>query len=443
MDSAHDIDTQLAAVASYLGTRREAILKAWRKSIDRDPEMTTGASLPRAQLNDHIPGLLDTFEKRLRMVTAQAPVPDKAAAKGDGSAHGLQRWQQGYDVREVTREWGRLQLCMADELDRYASTHPEVEPRVMTTARRMWVELCTDGTSESVAKYFELQQVEAKGQVRDLSRALEQLRELELSRAEQWRQAAHDLRGNVGVVMNATAGLAMPGGAMSSREKFLGILQKNVASLYSLLEDVMNLARLQAGHEHREVKPFDAARVLRELCERMQPIAAERGLFLKTDGPDTLPVEGDAVKAQRIAQNLLLNALKYTLQGGVTVTWGDSRQNDAQRWMLCVTDTGPGFHAGPGAPIAGALEEATAEARQVDETARTGLKEAEADSVPHSPRAADARPVHQERGEGIGLSIVKRLCELLDASIEMDSTHGEGSTLRIVFPRSYGPSQGR
>ena len=238
--------------------------------------------------------------------------------------------------------------------------------------------------------------------------------------------------------MNATAGLAMPGVAVPSRENFLRILQKNVSSLYSLLEDVMDLARLQAGHERREVKAFDAAMVLRELCERMQPIAAERGLFLKVDGPDTLPVEGDAVKTQRIAQNLLLNALKYTLRGGVTVSWGDSRQSDAHRWMLCVTDTGPGFHVGSGAPLAGALEEATEEVRQVEETARTPPKEVDAPTL-SSAAALDAHPVHQERGEGIGLAIVKRLCELLDASIEMNSTLGEGTTLRVVFPRSYGP----
>jgi signal transduction histidine kinase len=230
---------------------------------------------------------------------------------------------------------------------------------------------------------------------------------------------------------------------VSSREKFLGLLQKNVASLYSLLEDVMDLARLQAGHEHREVKPFDAGLVLRELCDRMQPMAAERGLFLRADGPDTLPVEGDAVKAQRIAQNLLLNALKYTVRGGVTVSWGDSRENDPERWMLCITDTGPGFHAGPGAPIAGALEEATEEARHVDETARRGPDDVQDDPSSQSVPPTDPRPVHQVRGEGIGLAIVKRLCELLDSTIEMDSTLGEGSTIRIVFPRSYGSSKGR
>jgi signal transduction histidine kinase len=221
------------------------------------------------------------------------------------------------------------------------------------------------------------------------------------------------------------------------------MLQKNVSSLYSLLENVMDLARLQAGHEHRVVNAFDAAEILRELCERMQPLAEEQGLYLKAEGPDTLPVEGDAVKTQRIAQNLLLNALKYTPQGGVTVSWGDSRENDTHRWMLCVTDTGPGFHAGPGAPMAGALEAATEESRQVDETARTGIAGPAHDPTSTDSATIDVRRVHQERGEGIGLSIVKRLCELLDASMEMDSRPGDGTSLRIVFPRRYEPTEQR
>ena len=46
-------------------------------------------------------------------------------------------------------------------------------------------------------------------------------------------------------------------------------------------------------------------------------------------------------------------------------------------------------------------------------------------------------PHHQERGEGIGLSIVKRLCELLDASLEMETSPGAGTTFRVIFPRQY------
>jgi len=200
---------------------------------------------------------------------------------------------------------------------------------------------------------------------------------------------------------------------------------------------VTNLARLQAGREQRQVEPFDAAVVLRELCERMQPIAEEQNLFLESEGPAELFVHGDPVKTQRIAQNLLLNALKYTSRGGVAVGWGDSRANDANRWMLRIQDTGPGFHAGPGAPMAQALEQATEEARHVERAARGGAPDS-AESLSHTP---DSRPVHQERGEGIGLSIVKRLCELLDATMEMESERGEGTIIRIAFPRRYDDAQ--
>jgi signal transduction histidine kinase len=215
-----------------------------------------------------------------------------------------------------------------------------------------------------------------------------------------------------------------------------------MSSLHSMLDDVTSLARLQAGQEQLQVKPFDGASLLMELCENLQPLAVEHGLFLKTDGPTTLQVEGDAVKTRRIAQNLLINALKYTRRGGVTVSWGDSRKNDAERWMLCVQDTGPGIHAGPGAPLAVALEEATEEARNVEQRARNGTDRQQADEPdvpPTSPR--HSRPVHQEQGEGIGLSIVKRLSELLDASVELESRPNEGTLCRVVFPRRYSTAE--
>src|SRR5205085_7526680 len=132
-------------------------------------------------------------------------------------------------------------------------------------------------------------------------RALEQLRDLDRQRFELWREAAHDLRGNLGSVVNATAGLGLRGASDGLRGDFLRLLTRNVSSLHSLLEDVTNLARLQAGQELRQVKTFDASVVLQELCERMRPMAEERHLYLNIEGTDHLEVEGDAVKVQRIA----------------------------------------------------------------------------------------------------------------------------------------------
>jgi signal transduction histidine kinase len=430
MNRTQKTDEQLAALASHLSVRRAAILQAWREAVNADRELSAPSSLPRTQFNDHIPELLDAFEKSLHNCSRQDRIEGAEERKEDAASHGLQRWQQGYHLREVTREWGHLQLCLVSELEEYSTAHQDLDPSTMPTAWRALATLCSQGVSDSTTQYFHLQQVEAEGHVRDMEQTLEEVRVLDRRRMDMFRQAAHDLRGNLGVVKMVSSGLTQEAIPESMRPEFLRLLESSVSSLHSMLEEVMDLTRLQAGQELRDVKPLDVAVLLRELLDSLQAQATERGLFLNADGAETLVVDGDAIKIRRIAQNLLLNALKYTRSGSVTMGWGDSRNNDAKRWMLWVKDTGPGYHAGPGAPLAEALKEATAESKQVDEHASRGRQ----DSKDQQP---DPRPVHQEPGEGIGLSIVKRLCELLDASIELESKPGMGATFRVIFPRHY------
>jgi signal transduction histidine kinase len=150
-----------------------------------------------------------------------------------------------------------------------------------------------------------------------------------------------------------------------------------------------------------------------------------------------LNVEGDAAKFRRLVQNLLLNALKYTVEGGVTVNWGEEKEN----WWVVVKDTGPGLMAGPGAPIAAELKEATASARESDEDAAAASGAAPTVLTPSPAGSGLAKHRAQPAGEGIGLSIVKRLCELLDASLELASSADTGTTFRVVFPRRYAASQ--
>jgi signal transduction histidine kinase len=133
---------------------------------------------------------------------------------------------------------------------------------------------------------------------------------------------------------------------------------------------------------------------------------------------------------------LVLNAVKYTHQGGITVTWGDSRADDPKRWALLVADTGPGFHTGSGTPLAAVLD---AKLGALPSQATTTLGEREAASVLGnlSVGGTETRSLSGEPGEGIGLSIVKRLCEMLDASIEMETVAEVGTSFRIFFPRRY------
>jgi len=417
----------LAALAGHLADRRDAILQAWSAAVEADPALATASSLSRAQFHDHIPAVLDAFEARLRA----AAHPDDAKAEDEAAAHGRQRWQQGYHLREVAREWGHLHLVVLDEVERYAVSRPDAEPAAMATARRALAVLCADGVSESSAAYYDLRKAEAAGNARDLEQALAEVQEAERRAGEVWREVAHDLRGNLGVVRNATFVLGQEGLPESARANSTALLQRSVASLHALLEDVLHLARLQAGQDPRRLAEFDAAAELADLAECLRPLAQERGLTLTADGPAPFPVEGDPVKIRRVAQNLLLNALKYTPSGGVTLAWGDSRSNDPKRWMITVADTGPGMPTGSAAPLKRALEHATETAQEVDPAA------APAAPPPASAAPTPPRPGHPERGEGVGLSIVKRLCEVLDAAIELESEPGVGTTFRIVLPRAY------
>ena len=426
---------ELAALASHLSDRREAILAAWRSAAESDPELSTASTLSRVEFNDHIPAVLDAFGRALsarhRAETMEATEEQKEYA----AEHGLHRWYHGYNQEQVMREWSYLHLCLLNELENYTSAHPNLEMAVMRSARFALAQLCNEGVIESAVRYSRLQQVEAASRLRDLERTMLHVHEIERDRAKAWQEAAHDLRNKVGVVASVTDVLnSVP---KQVQADYLTMLQESVTSLRALMNDLTILSRLEAGHEQRNVEDFDCAVMLRELCASMQPMASERNLFLKAEGPTTLSVQGDPIKIQRIAQNLLVNAIKYTERGGVKVTWDATETGGVKRWELCVQDTGPGFQYSSVTPLTKALKEATEEAQIVEGQPEAGSSEIQAQPAPTLPSQSMRRPPNQEPGEGIGLSIVKRICELLNASLELETEPGKGSTFRVIFPCRY------
>lgn len=189
------------------------------------------------------------------------------------------------------------------------------------------------------------------------------------------------------------------------REQMLSMLNRNLGQVTSLLTQLLDYSRLESGQEQVFNQFFDASTLLRELSQSMEPLAAERELAIHVEGPNTLPVTGDQVKVQRIAQNLVLNALKYTQKGSVTITWGAS---DDGGWQLSVQDTGPGMP---------------------EQTVRQLLNKAEM-----TLRSEQEPFVSPTSGEGIGLSIVKQLSTMLKARIEVESEVGVGTLIRVYFP---------
>ncbi|MFZ0550839.1 MAG: sensor histidine kinase [Steroidobacteraceae bacterium] len=425
---------QLDALSAHLGKKRDRLLQLWREAVRRDAQLATSSGLSRGALDDHIPWIIDDFARCLTSEQRHDASPSDGQQQHDAAEHGMHRWQQGYDIHEAIREWGHLEAVILQQLDRYAMSRPRLHRDVMPAARAALVSLCLEGTCESASRYLRLQQAEAASRVRDLESSLRALQALEDERSKLLHETAHDLRGSVGVLASATALLATPQVAGPARDRFQSFLQQRISSMGALLTDLVELARLEAGQSPLKIERFDAAERLRELCEVLRAAAAERNLFLKSKGPRSLLVEGDPLKLQRIVQNLLLNALQATKQGGIVVRWTASKETTARQWVLSIGDTGPGFALQSAGPLRHALKRATDAARGAEEASEKPADKKESDVLTAGSGPGSAK---LPSGEGIGLSIVKRLCEVLGATLELETAPGRGTTIRIVFPLRY------
>ncbi|SEI93329.1 two-component system, chemotaxis family, CheB/CheR fusion protein [Dyadobacter koreensis] len=248
----------------------------------------------------------------------------------------------------------------------------------------------------------------------EMIQSLEQMRQYISHRGEFLRATSHDLRGTFGIIMGATALLNLMD-TEEDRNKSLDMLQRNLRQVTSMLNQLLDYSRLEAGKEKIEVTSFDLSELLSGLCESMIQISRDKGLELNVSEHTALIVRNDAVKIRRIAQNLILNALKYTDDGSVSVRWGSvntvMNEIKSDKWFIEIEDTGNGL----------------------SQNLVTKLTHQNWDKDQLTP----FQNVGSSTGEGIGLFIVKRLCELLAGELTIESKTGEGTLFRIVFPLEY------
>ena len=317
-----------------------------------------------------------TFERLLRVLTS-----------------GELMYDERHVVREGTDHWLAISLSKHDENG------------VVVT-----------GLDITALKLAEKQQILRREEVErseELMLTLNGMREHVRQRGEFLRATSHDLRGSFGVIAGA-ASLLNESDTEEERTEMLSMLQRNLRRVTQMLTQLLDYSRLESGQEQFVIGEFDGAVVLQELVAGLQPMADGQKLFLRGTGPGTLPVQGDIVKFDRIAQNLILNALNYTNKGGVTVNW--MLNETANQWLFSVADTGPGL---PAPLIAMLTDAADTEANLSTNT----------DGVQSS--------ASMSTGEGIGLFIVKRLCDLLGSQISVSCEPGKGTLIEIKLPVRY------
>jgi len=253
----------LTKLSDFIGTRRSAILKAWKKAVDADPQQTTSTSLTRAQFADHIPEILDAFEYQLSVFKGEGIAVDPGQnAKTLEAKHGLTRWHQGYRFQEVIQEWGHIQVCLLAELNHFGELHPDFDRTVLAGAVRQLVAMVNKAITENAAQYEHMQQAEAASHINDLVGALKSVVEIERCRSALIHQAVHDLGNDISAVRMTAKLLGKKEITEADRMEFTGILEQGVKSVSNMLNELMELARLEAGQEQREICEFDASELL-------------------------------------------------------------------------------------------------------------------------------------------------------------------------------------
>jgi signal transduction histidine kinase len=408
---------QITHLSEYLFARRESILNQWRTRCSIDANLHTRTSFSREEFNDQMPVMLNILAQRLM------GEPDESDAVERAGQHGLHRWQRGYSLAELMNELANFCDILDKELAQFLDAYPQTQPGVIAQAYGQLLRLSRDINLGSVMYYDQLRQTSAGEQVQALQQSLAKLHQVTRQRGQHLRQASHDLRGSFGIATGAAQLLQLPA-KEEERAQFLDILNRNLHETEHMLTQLLDYARLEAAQETVDSRPFDAAELLHSLVKGAQGVAKTKGLLLRADGPDHLPVVGDSLKVQRLVQNLLVNALKYTSQGGVSVSW--AMENDT-RWIVSVQDTGPGLSSGPPALLAAQLR---ALAEPTSSHQRGGPEEYPSGSIPATSeqRNQDSQP--PAGGEGIGLFIVKSLCELMKASMDIETSE-RGTLIRL------------
>jgi len=195
-------------------------------------------------------------------------------------------------------------------------------------------------------------------------------------------------------------------GPVNDRQReFLDDILNSGRHLLQLINDVLDLSKVEAGHMQLSPTPTDPAKAIAEVCAVVAPMARKRGVVIRKQlAPPAQPVQLDPQRLKQVAYNLLSNAVKFSNEGGEVVI--DLAAPAADRLRLRVSDHGIGI-------------------------AREDLPRLFVEF-----QQLDASVARRYEGTGLGLALTKKLVELQGGSIQVESEPGRGSTFSVELPVS-------
>ena len=236
----------------------------------------------------------------------------------------------------------------------------------------------------------------------EVSEANRKLRELDQMRTAFFANVSHELRTPLTLILGPVTEMLAAGGLPETQARSLEVVARNARMLLKQVNDLLDIAKLEAGKLDLDYAATDLAGLTRRLAAGFESLAHSRHVDFHVDVPAVLPAEVDAAKLERVLLNLLSNAFKFTPRGGRVALNLDS---EAGAVRFRVTDTGPGIPADQ--------REAVFERfRQLD---------------------ADR---HKAGGTGLGLSIVREFVTLHGGSVVIDDNGSGGARFTVTLPAS-------
>ncbi|MEO8909495.1 MAG: ATP-binding protein [Gemmatimonadaceae bacterium] len=233
-----------------------------------------------------------------------------------------------------------------------------------------------------------------------------QSRELEKAnrlKSEFLASMSHELR----TPINALIGYAslmldrIYGDLTPRQEEGLNRIQGAAQHLLALINDILDLAKIEAGRMPLHLDDVTLADIVTEISQQIEPLVKKKSLLFNVDMPTRpLMLHTDRTKVKQILLNLLSNAVKFTHEGGISVTIA----KDDEDLRFDVDDTG------------------------------IGIKESDLDSMWEDFRQVDQSRTREFGGTGLGLSITRKLVDALGGHVFAQSVFGKGSTFTVVLP---------
>jgi two-component system, NarL family, sensor histidine kinase BarA len=257
---------------------------------------------------------------------------------------------------------------------------------------------------------------ELDGKLDELAQANMRLYEMNRLKSDFLATMSHELRTPLNSILGFSEVLSGIDALNEKQKRYVGNIQRSGALLLEMINEILDLAKIESGRMDVRPTHFSIATVLSALCDMARPLAEKKNIDLEFScEPNLPPVEQDQAKLQQIVNNLLSNAIKFTPEGGridMAV-----RRDEVGDIELKVRDTGIGI--------------SESEQGMVFEKFRQGTA-----VLP----GGDAM-TREHSGTGLGLSIVRELCRLLGGDVSLQSAVGKGSTFTVVLPWKVAPSQ--